>query len=150
FGAIATAWTIRRLYESERWVEHTYHVQLTLDDVESNLAKAGRSRSFFVTSNDPKFLRDFDDAKTAAFADLSLARRLIADNQEQQLRCDRLEMLMRQRIGASEQSIELAKAGTPDRTAQDKLALQIVNLATQGAALMGEINQTEQVLLAER
>ena len=150
FSAVATGWTIYRLYISQRWVEHTYHVQIVLDDVEADMAKAGRSRSFFVTTNNPKFLSDFDSASKGATADLAQVRNLMSDNQEQQVRCDRLESVLQERLAVSQKSIELAKSGVVDASVQDRLATDIANWVVQGAALVDEINNSEKILLSQR
>jgi signal transduction histidine kinase len=150
FSAIATGWTIFRLYESQRWVQHTFEVQLALDSVEKDVAKAGRSRSFFVSSSDSQFLRDFDAARDGALSNLARVKSLMMDNQEQQQRCNRLETLMRQRLAASEESIRLAKSSINNDAMQSKLASEIVESATQGVAIMNEINHAEGILLAQR
>src|SRR5271154_4488788 len=67
FSAVAAGWTIYRLYESEQWVHHTFEVELQLSSIESNLSRAGRARTMFVTSGDPQFLAVFSTARSAAF-----------------------------------------------------------------------------------
>ena len=150
FSAAATGWMIYRLYESQRWVQHTFQVQLALDSVEKDVAKAGRSRSFFVSSSDPQFLRDFSAARDGALSDLARVKGLMTDNQEQRQRCDRLETVMRQRLATSDESIQLAKSGVKDEATQSKLTSQIVESATQGTAISAEINNAEGILLIQR
>src|SRR6202021_3237740 len=48
FSAIAAGWMIYRLYDSARWVQHTFEVQLALDTVEKDVAKAGPRAAFFL------------------------------------------------------------------------------------------------------
>jgi signal transduction histidine kinase len=150
FSAIATGWTIFRLYESQRWVQHTFEVQLALDSAEKDVAKAGRSRSFFVSSSDSQFLRDFDAARDGALSNLAHVKSLITDNQEQQQRCNHLEAVMRERLAASEESIQLAESGIKNEAMQSKLTSKIVEEATQGAAITAEINNAEGILLTQR
>ena len=88
FSAIAAGWMIYRLYDSARWVQHTFEVQLALDTVEKDVAKAGRSRSFFVSSSDPQFLKDFKAARQGVISNLARVKNLLNDNQEQQQRCN--------------------------------------------------------------
>src|ERR1700739_706638 len=82
FSAIAAGWMIYRLYESARWVQHTFEVQLALDTVEKDVAKAGRSRSFFVSSSDPQFLKDFNAARQGVLSHLTRLKNLLSDDQE--------------------------------------------------------------------
>ena len=150
FSAIAASWMIYRLYESARWVQHTFEVQLALDTVEKDVAKAGRSRSFFVSSSDPQFLKDFNAARQGVLSNLTRLKNLLNDNQEQQQRCNRLEAVTRERLADSEESIQLAKSGVKDDTRQAELTLDIVGSATHGAGISDEINNAEQILLNQR
>src|ERR1700747_102819 len=119
FSAIAAGWMIYRLYDSAHWVEHTFEVQLALDTVEKDVAKAGRSRSFFVSSSDPQFLKDFNAARQGVLSNLTRLKNLLNDNQEQQRHCDQLEAVTRERLADSEESIQLAKSGVKDDTRQE-------------------------------
>ena len=150
FSAIATGWMVRRLYESQRWVQHTFQVQLALDSVEKEVAKAGRSRSFFLSSGDSQFLRDFAAAREGALSNLARVKSLMIDNQEQQQRCNHLETVMLQRLNASAESIQLANSGIKNDATQSKLSAEIVEWATQGAAIIAEINRAEEILLTQR
>jgi signal transduction histidine kinase len=150
FSALAAGWMIYRLYDSARWVQHTFEVQLALDTVEKDIAKAGRSRSFFVSSGDPKFLLDFKAAREGVLSNLARVKTLMRDNQEQQQRCKHLEAVTRERLTDSEESIQLANSGANDEARQSELTLDIVESATQGAAISDEINNAEQILLNQR
>jgi signal transduction histidine kinase len=150
FSGVAAGWMIYRLYYSARWVQHTFEVQLVLDTVEKDVAKAGRSRSFFVSSGDPKFLQDFRAARDGVVANLTRVKDLMRDNREQQQRCERLEEVMRERLADSEESIQLASSGIKDDDRQSELTLDIVDSATRGAAISDQINNAEQILLNQR
>src|SRR5271154_5493604 len=89
-SGIATGATVYRLYEGERWVRHTFEVEVAVGAIESSLSRAGRSRSAFV-NGDAHALLEFDDARNDVFSNLGRVRGLTADNQEQQGRCDRLQ-----------------------------------------------------------
>jgi signal transduction histidine kinase len=149
-SAIATGWTIYRLYDSERWVHHTFEVELRLGAIESNLAKAGRSRSMFVNTGYSQFLQDYSDARDDAFQNLATVRSLTSDNAEQQERCKRLGMAMTGRLDAVQKGIDAAKAGITDRSAQADLTAGVVEWANQTAAIITEMNQSEETLLTQR
>jgi signal transduction histidine kinase len=149
-SAIAAGWMIYRLYDSARWVQHTFEVQLALDTVEKDVAKAGRSRSFFVSSSDSKFLQDFKTAREGVVSNLARVKGLLHDNQEQLKRCESFEAVTRERLADSEESIELAKSGIKDDDRQSELTLDIIESATHGARISDEINNAEQILLNQR
>ncbi len=150
FSALAAGWMIYRLYESARWVQHTFEVQLALDTVEKDVAKAGRSRSFFVSSSDPQFLQDFKAAREGVISNLARVKTLLRDNQEQLQRCQSLEAVTRERLTDSEESIQIAKSGIKNEARQSELTSDIVGSAVRGAAISDEINNAEQILLNQR
>ena len=150
FSAMAAGWMIYRLYDSAHWVQHTFEVQLALDTVEKDVAKAGRSRSFFVSSSNPQFLKDFNAAREGVLSNLARLKNLLNDNQEQQQRCNQLEAVTRERLTDSEESIQLANSGANDEDRQSELTLDIVDSATRGAAISEQINNAEQILLNQR
>jgi signal transduction histidine kinase len=148
-SGIATGVTVYRLYESERWVRHTFEVEVAVGAIESSLSKAGRSRSAFV-NGDAHALLEFDDARNAVFSSLSRVRSLTADNQEQQDRCDRLQAVIEGRLGVLEKFIELAKSHSSDAQIQQALTAELLNWAFQTAAISDEMRQAEEILLGRR
>jgi signal transduction histidine kinase len=150
FSASVAAWTIYRLYDSERWVHHTFEVELQLGSIESNLSRAGRARTMFVTTGDPQYLGIFTAARGASFDNLATVRSLASDNAEQQERSSQLEIAMTKRLEAVEKGIELAKSGNNDKLAQADVTATIVEWANQTAAITSEMNQTEEILLKQR
>jgi signal transduction histidine kinase len=149
-SGIATGWTIRKLYQSEQWVHHTFEVELTLGSIESDLAKVGRSRTMFVNSGDPHFLDDFSQGRAAVLADVTQLRDMISDNADQVERCSRLEAAINGRLGAVEKGIELAKADRSDKVAQADITANVVEWAVQTSAISDEMNHSEEILLQRR
>jgi signal transduction histidine kinase len=150
FSAATAGWTIYRLYESEKWVHHTFEVELQLGSIESSLSRAGRARTMFVKNGDPQSLLEFDAGRSAAFDALAVVRSLTSDNAEQRGRCDQLETAMTARLAAVEKGIELVKSGNTDKLAQADLTTAIVEWANRTSAIAEEMDQTEEVLLKRR
>jgi signal transduction histidine kinase len=150
FSASVAAWTIYRLYDSERWVHHTFEVELQLGSIESNLSRAGRARTTFVTTGDPQLPEVFVAARAAAFDNLATVRSLTSDNAEQRERSNQLEHAMTERLAAVEKGIELANSGNSDKLAQADVTATIVDWANQTAAITAAMNQTEEILLKQR
>jgi signal transduction histidine kinase len=148
-SGIATGATVYRLYESERWVRHTFEVEVAVGAIESSLSRAGRSRSAFV-NGDAHALLEFDDARNDAFSSLGRVRSLTADNQEQQERCNRLQAVIEGRLGVLEKFIQLAKSHSSDPQTQQALTAELLNWAFQTAAISDEMKQEEEILLGRR
>jgi len=149
-GGLATGTTIYKLYESERWVRHTFNVELTLATIESDLSLAGRSRTEFVYGGNPQALKGFVDGRAAALAALDRLRTMTNDNSEAQARIGQLESAMDGRLGAIEKSIEMTKAGNSDLVAQAALTANIAGWSAQTAAVSDQLKQSEEALLAQR
>jgi signal transduction histidine kinase len=148
-SGVATGVTVHRLYEGERWVRHSFELEVTVGAIESTLSKAGRSRSAFV-DGDAQALVEFDDARKAAFSNLSRLRSLTADSQEQRNRCDRLQAAIEGRLGVLEKFIQLAKSHSLDAHIQQELTAELLSWASQTAALSDEMKQAEEALLGRR
>jgi CHASE3 domain sensor protein len=94
-----SGWAIYRLYQGDQWVHHTYDVELTLASIESDLSKAGRSRTkFFNSGGDPQYLQVYADARSETLSDLGQLRALVVDSQDQLARSYRLEAAVQGRL----------------------------------------------------
>jgi signal transduction histidine kinase len=148
-SGVATGATVYRLYEGERWVRHSFEVEVAVGAIESSLSKAGWSRSAFV-DGDAQALLEFDAARNAVFSNLSRLRGLTADNQEQQDRCDRLQAAIESRLGVLEKFVQLAKSHSSDAQIQQALTAELLNWAFQTAAISEEMKRAEETLLGRR
>jgi len=144
------AYTIYRLQTSERWIHHTYEVQLTIAAIERNLTKAGRSRSAYVESGDSARLNDFNDARASLQREFTELRGLVADNARQVARCDELRSISENRLAVLQRSIELKQSGHSDLAAQAALTTELVRWAFDTAATSDAMQQSEDALLESR
>jgi signal transduction histidine kinase len=145
-----SAWAIYRLYEGEEWVHHTYDVELLLGSVETDLSKAGRARTQFFASGDPKYLQDFTDGRAEVSVDIARLRTLVADNADEIAKTYRLEAAAKGRLAAVAQGIELAKAHPEDRLSQADQTTLISEWAVQTAAISADMAASEDNLLSQR
>ena len=150
FSGMFSGWAIYRLYQGDQWVHHTYDVELTLASIESDLSTAGRSRTKFIESSDPRYLETFAQARAETLADLARVRILVADNQDQVARSYRLESVINGRLAAIEKGIETAKARPTDTLAQADLTGLLTEWAVQTSAVSDEMNRAENILLEQR
>jgi signal transduction histidine kinase len=145
-----SGWAIYRLYQGDQWVHHTYDIELTLASIESDLSTAGRSRTKFFESSDPRYLETFAQARTETLADLARLRALVADNQDQVARSLRLESAINGRLAAIGRSLELAKTRPTDKVSQADLNTLLTEWAIQTSAVSDEMNRAEDILLQQR
>jgi signal transduction histidine kinase len=149
-SAAFCGYTIYRLQTSERWIHHTYEVQLAIAAIERNLTKAGRARSAYVESGDSAGLRDFRDARSDLQKEFTVLRGLLADNAQQAARCDDLRSAAENRLALLQRSIELQQSGHSDLVAQAALSTALVRWAFATAATADAMQQAEDSLLQQR
>lgn len=147
---ISAAFFIYRVLESEQLVRQTYEFEVVLGQVDTALAKAGRSRTAFIDTANPAMLADYEAAKKEVAAKLQLVRSITADNPAQQRLCDQLETAANQRLGVLQRSIALKQQGKSDLQAQANIQSQIVEYAFQTAAATDALKEIEDELLERR
>ena len=99
--ALITAVSYRssqRFTEDERWVTHTHQVLEDIAVLRSAIEEAEAGRRGYLLTGDPRCLRAYGAARSATAVDLSVIRRLTADNPAQQRRLDDLEPLVETRL----------------------------------------------------
>src|SRR5580704_10510524 len=89
-GAAASV-TVVRFLRADRWVTHSYDVQLSLGDLQSAISNAARARTSFLNSGDVSNLAPYDTAKSTVHDQLFRIRDLTKDNAIQQSLCAQLE-----------------------------------------------------------
>lgn len=143
-------YTIYRLQTGERWIHHTYEVQLTIAAIEGNLTKAGRSRSAYVDSGDSAQLGEFSQAQAGLQQGLTKLRGLLSDNPQQLARCDQLRSVAENRVAVLQRSIQLKQSGHSDLISQAALNTELVRWAFETAATADAMQQAEDSLLQQR
>jgi signal transduction histidine kinase len=141
---------VYRLETSERWLHHTYEVQLNIAAIQQNLAKAGRSRSAYIEFGDPTNIQGLTDAGTALERQMNDLRRLISDNPQQVARWDALQKVINARMEILQRSIALKQAGKSDLAAQSQLTSEVVRSSFAAASFADAMNQAEDALVRQR
>ncbi len=149
-GVVATTWTHSLLNDHRDLVVHTYRVIDTTKDVLIALDDAETGERGFLISGDHRFLEPYDRALERLDPTRSQLRTLISDNPAQIARTDRLDHLIDTKLGELAESIVLfERAGLPAARAQ---AVAMMEKATMDdiRAVIGDITETERMLLATR
>jgi signal transduction histidine kinase len=145
-----SAWAIYRLYQGEEWVRHTYEVELALQAIDSDLGDAGRARTLYAATADPKYLQEFADGKNQTTTDIVEVRSLLGDNKDQLARSFRLEAAAKGRLALVEKGIELAKGHPGDKLGQADISAQLAEWAVQTNGIINEMDHAEDILLQQR
>src|ERR1700690_552486 len=62
----AASVTVVRFLNADKWVSHSYDVQLTLGDLQSALSVVARTRTSYMNSGDQSVLAPYDATKSQA------------------------------------------------------------------------------------
>jgi signal transduction histidine kinase len=149
-GAVAAYVTITRLLNAQRWVTHSRETQSALSNIVTVISRAGRCRTEYVQSGDPKYLDEYQATVDETTLAVALVKQLTADNATQQNNCVRLENLVDQRFGLMRQSIEMKRRDESDLETQNQITLRIVRVAGEMDSLIQQMQDLEVSLLAER
>jgi signal transduction histidine kinase len=149
-GAIAAYYTITRLLNAQHWVTHTRETQSALSNIATVISRAGRYRTEYVQSGDPKNLDEYQKAVQDTTQAVALVKQLTTDNEGQQNNCARLANLVDQRIDLMRQSIDLKRNAESDLVKQNQITLSIVRVAGEMDALIRQMQDFEVRLLTER
>ncbi len=149
-SAVATYLSIERLTNSEKWLVHTYEVQVALGNVDSAALDAERDRGGYVITGGADALNDFEATIPKIYQALQHLRELTKDNPEQQQRCARLEEIMARRIALLRDSVDLKKTNPQDQPGQTRISSRALPLALQATSTGQEMRDAEQRLLIAR
>ncbi len=149
-SGVGASVAIVRLYLAEGWVRHTYTVEVTLGDLESDLAGVGRSRIAYIGSPNPETWRNFQDAMRKVPEALARIRNLTIDNPASGALCDQLERNTESRLDVSARSVALVAQhqSTPEKQMQLTTEVSAVALATE--SIVQQMRRNEDALLTKR
>jgi signal transduction histidine kinase len=149
-SAVAAYVTITRLLNAQHWVSHSRETQSALSNIVTVISRAGRCRTEYVQSGDPKYLGEYQAAIDETTRAVTLVRQLTTDNEAQQKNCVRLENLADQRFDLMRRSIDLRRHDESDLENQSQFTLGIVRVAGEMDSLIQQMQDMEVNLLAER
>lgn len=141
---------LSRVRQAEQWIAHTRDVQVALAQVNTLASRVGRSRTAFIDSGDPSFLREHQATVVQMSSALANLRSLTSDNPAQQANCNELQDLSNERILLMSQSIALKQNGQSTLQAQNHITQTTVALAGRLDAILQKMSDEEQHLLEVR
>jgi signal transduction histidine kinase len=147
---VAASITVVRFLHADRWVAHSYDVQLALGDLQSTLSIAARERTSFLNSGDPSGLLSYHASKSNTHEQLLLIRDLTKDNPTQHRLCSQLEDSVLRRLELLDAAIEMRKSGPLDESTQLRLSRENVTAAAEFMDVIQKMDDEEERLLRER
>ncbi|MBL8795297.1 MAG: CHASE3 domain-containing protein [Planctomycetia bacterium] len=142
--------TTYRLIENEKRVSHTHQVRRDLADLLSELKDAETGQRGFIITGQESFLEPYHSALQQLKNTLEHVRALTADNPDQQRRLDRLVPFIEAKLAELQRTIEQRRKEGFEATAKTVMGGEGKQAMDEARKLIGELDQQEQTLLAQR
>jgi signal transduction histidine kinase len=149
-SAIAAGITIVRLHANEKWVRHTYDVEVAAKDLESALAAVGRYRIAYLDSGTTEALMEFGAATKRVPEAVEKIRRLVSDNPSELALVDRLQSNAKERIAISVESVELKERNQSDPVKDVAITSRVARSSFETAEITDQMRENEDALLEKR
>lgn len=146
----AAYFSIAKLTDDQRWVEHTYHVLDAIYATADGMKDVERGRRGYLLTRDASYLTTYEQGSQRALTTLRSLRQLTIDNPIQQQRINSLEPLIIQKLTILQQSITELKQANVDPAAQFQLTQQGGRLQQSIQSRLLEMSDTERTLLEQR
>jgi len=147
---VAASVTVIRFLHADKWVSHSYDVQLTLGDLQSALSVVARTRTSYLNSGDQSVLAPYNATKSQTHQILAHIRDLTRDNPVQEALCAQLEDNVLRRLELQDAAIEMRKSGPLDEATQLRLSRENVAAAAEFMDAMQKMDSEEEKLLGQR
>ena len=149
-SGIAAGITIARLYVSEKWVRHTYDVEVSVKDLESGLADVGRRRIAYHDSRSAADLVEFGAATNRVSGAVQKIRQLVSDNAAELAFVDRLQSNAKERIAISVESVEATQRNDDDPEKDVAITSRVARSSFETAQITDQMRENEDALLDQR
>jgi len=143
-SGLAASVTIVLLQSSLRRVDRAHDVEVTLADLESTLSTAGRAQTGYLTSNDPRFLDQYQSLVNQVPRKLGQIRTLILDVPDHERWYAQLVLLADRRLSLMRASVENRKRHKDDQVLQQELTGQRVVIADEMNSAFQEMEAREE------
>jgi len=144
------AWLFYKTYSSEKWVRHTYSVQLLLSQILFEINQTGRDRQTYLDSDEKQVLQDISDTRRDISAKLKELQWMVRDNPDQLRASQQLAQVVDERFETFNKSLQPFHAGDAGRDAQNRYSQELVRWARQTSAIVRDMQNAESGLLVLR
>jgi signal transduction histidine kinase len=136
--------TIVQLRSSLKRVDRAHDLEVALADLESTFSTAGRAQTGYISSNDSRFLDQYQTIAAEIPAKLEQVRYLIQDVPDHERWYDRLVLLADRRLSLMRTSVEERKESRSDEVLQLDLTRERVVVADQMNSAFREMESREE------
>ena len=150
FCGIAAFWAFYEIYSGEKWVRHTYVVQVMVGDIEAELGDTGRARQDYLRTGDEQYLQNIEATRIVLLDQVKELRVLVSDNADQERSSERLEQAVRGRLHTMDESLQLAKSQSSTHETQDIYTTELVRWSQQVSEIAEGMQHAESGLLNRR
>lgn len=144
------AWLFYKTYSSEKWVRHTYSVQLLLSQILFEINQTGRDRQTYLDSDEKQVLQDISDTRRDISAKLKELQWMVRDNPDQLRASQQLAQVVDEGFETFNKSLQPFHAGDAGRDAQNRYSQELVRWARQTSAIVRDMQNAESGLLVLR
>ena len=142
--------SVNRIDNTTHWVDHTYQVITTVNQVTITLLNAETGQRGYIITGDVSYLEPYNGAQASLDSEIKTLRDLTSDNPTEQQNIDVLQTLVADKMAVLTTTVQV-------RTTQGFEAAQTIVLTGTGKTIMDNIRttitgivNTEQTLLATR
>jgi PAS domain S-box-containing protein len=140
----------KQVHDHDRWVAHTQEVRAELEGLMSTVKDAETGQRGFIITYEEQFLEPFKQANQELGPRELHLRELVADNQMQLKRLEKIEATVKERLDVLSQNIERRRNEGFDEARQGILEGAGKSLMDQIRRQIDEMEADEQKLLDER
>ncbi|HTW24636.1 MAG TPA: CHASE3 domain-containing protein [Candidatus Baltobacteraceae bacterium] len=149
-SAGAAVWTIVELRSSLKRVDRAHDLEVSLADLESTFSTAGRAQTGYLSSNDVRFLEQYETLAAEIQPKLEQVRYLIQDVPDHQKWYAQLVLLSDRRLALMRASVEMRKENNNDEAVQLDLTRQRVEVADEMNAVFRQMESREELAFDRR
>src|SRR5690606_28762899 len=145
--SVASYVSIQNLLSSAQWVDHTFRVKITTDEIFAAIKDGETGQRGYLLTDDTEYLEHYRGARQSALGSIDHLQQLTLDNEQQQRAAARLRSLTTGRFDALQELIEINSATgeiNPDALSRGKLLMDGIR------EVIAEMKLTEQAQLELR
>jgi CHASE3 domain sensor protein len=132
------------------WVRHTHEVRYALSELSFDIQRAESAQRGYLLTGQPPHLIPYLLAKTRWCVNFHWLKALVRDNQVQSERIGRLGQLCAAKFAEMDKTVAAKQAAQNSVASTIAPSEQDLALSSTIAALVSQVDQTENALLAER
>jgi len=150
FIGVSSYLTIQKYDDNANWVNHTYEVLNTIDDLDRAVTAAESNSRAYVLSGDDRYLAVFNESSQRIEYLLDHFATQTQDNPEQTARAEKVRGLIAQRMQDSRRKNQIRQRGTTQDVVNQTDMSATRSLTDEVNSLLDDMRKEERSLLVRR